>query len=31
MTKKLYYTDPLKAAYMAREFGVKIYQPATNK
>lgn len=22
MTKKLYYTDPLAAAYMAREFGV---------
>ena len=24
---KYYYTDPLKAAYMAREFGIKIYQP----
>lgn len=24
MSKKLYYTDPLAAAYMAREFGVEI-------
>ena len=23
--KKLYYTDPLAAAYMSREFGIKIY------
>jgi len=28
---KLYYTDPLKAAYMAREFGVKLANNNTDK
>lgn len=27
---KYYYTDPLAAAYMAREFGVTIYNPSLN-
>lgn len=31
MTTKYYYNCPIKAAYMAKEFGVKMYSPETEE